>query len=249
MLSAAAASGAPSAATSYADDVAQVLRVFADIAGFLEVEGRSHSGLGTLNLRYAPRDLAAGLPEAALRALGDEYSLSVRLVLRADSGPAPLAVPAVVARWRLATAFDVKAEPGHRHVIADGEHERLAGILRALPEPSALIEAGPEVVAAWRLRTPETNIPRIAGALGAVAAALGAEAFVDLTSAAIPIGGWTRSWNPPPASAVCIVTARPDLAYELPELVATLTNHKETEDARANQERRVGGGRGARGRG
>ena len=108
-------------------------------------------------------------------------------------------MPVLAVRWRLANTFDrlpEDEESSRRYRVTAESQAAVAAALSRMPAPSALIDAGPEVAAIWRLSEP-LPAEDAACAYMELATYAGAEhALVPRTSTfTLPIGGRIRNWD------------------------------------------------------
>jgi hypothetical protein len=179
-------------ATTYTDRLGAAMRLFADCRGSVTIAGRSLHGFGEQLAHIAP---PFDVPLAVLELLRDGYSL--RLSPATRSGQTLAELPFLSVLWRPQSEFS--RETGWRHVVTAEAQAAVAAALAMMPPASLLIDAGPEVVAAWRLVEP-LDLRHAADQARAAQVQLAERLGGDVKTAEdlaafLPLAGRVRNWN------------------------------------------------------
>ena len=144
-----------------------------------------HAGYGVASPPFTD-----GVPLPMLAVVNDDLELRISPFTTVGVGHLS-DLPMIVALWRPAVTFD------RSHVVTPDGQAAVAAAIAAMMPPSVLVDAGPEVWAAWTLDAPVRDQAAAVVALRDVALKAGADVDVlsDLHAFTLPLAGPIRNWN------------------------------------------------------
>jgi hypothetical protein len=227
--------------------IADVLRLYNRLPGQVYITARTLDGFGSHAMQLPPA-FEAGVPMPLLALLRDDWS--IRIAPFTWDGGHWCALPMLVAIWRPSTTF-LSAE--RRHIVTpEGEASVIAGLGAQRP-PTVIVDAGPEVWAAWWLDEPITDATVARTALRTLAARVGGDADlfaaigqtetdrVRLEALTLPLGGVIRNWNNQRPEHIRVLKVEPSRRYPLDALLSIGDSDVRHETTSGGEE--VSGGR------
>lgn len=201
-----AAAVAPVAASAPKTSAAvlALLRLLAgpEAGGRLRLVGRSRQGFGQREL-FLPAGPQEWIPTPLLTLLEEDWALHAGVLVRGESGLAPLKVNVLAAAWAVPLVMVNPQRPASEY--GRRPWPDAAGLAKAAASaagapwgpPALVVDAQTSIVTLWALRAPipvktETDAARVALLFRAVAASLGAEvppAEARLDYLGVPVPG------------------------------------------------------------
>lgn len=212
-------------ALSHTVELLEVLRLVAPVSGLVCLDCRSLTGLS--HEQPALHCPISALPTGLLDLLEKEYAIRFSPALRGSGGDGALTSLSVLAvLWKPAVIFS--AATRWRHAIAEEAQERIRQAIGACPlAPTALIDAGPEVVALWALDhtlnlRDSAERDRADRLQRRLAESLCADAAASELGAFVPLCGPIRNWGDP--APVVHLDVEPKRIYRLEDLERALAD-------------------------
>jgi len=215
---------------TFTQKVTAALQCFAGANGQITLDMRTMCGIG-----HEVSTIAVGdpVPLWLWHRLNDGRTVRVSPFTSAGQ------LPFLFALWRPAVEFRDK------HTVTSEASDAIVSALAPMPLPSILIDAGPEVWAAWRLPRAVSMAEGLI-ALRQIGQHLAANVAMlqDPWSLTLPLAGPVRNWNVTDPDQIEILEANP--AIVLASSLPFLTQEHTTDEPQKDTRQRTGRARGNR---